>query len=47
MDDLIGKAPNVPALQDDRPVNEYFLMRRLQNPKYMERVWKRLLAHVG
>ena len=47
MDDLIGKAPNVPALQDDRPVNEYFLMRRLENPKYMERVWKRLLAPVG
>jgi hypothetical protein len=28
-DSLIQKAPSVEALSDDRPVNEYFLLRRL------------------
>jgi spermidine synthase len=28
LDDLIRQAPTVPALQDDRPVNEYYLLRR-------------------
>jgi spermidine synthase len=26
-DDLIGKGPGIPALQDDRPINEYYLLR--------------------
>ncbi|HET9406250.1 MAG TPA: fused MFS/spermidine synthase [Candidatus Sulfotelmatobacter sp.] len=44
---LIAKAPDVPALRDDRPVNEYFLLRRLQNPVYMQKLWQRFLAHTG
>jgi spermidine synthase len=47
LDSLIQQAPGVPALQDDRPVNEYFILRRVQNPDYMGRVWKRWLARVG
>ena len=27
LDSLIALAPNTPALQDDRPVNEYFFLR--------------------
>jgi spermidine synthase len=30
---LIARSPNTPALQDDRPVNEYFLLRDLFPPK--------------
>lgn len=29
LDQMIALAPNAPALQDDRPVNEYFVLRRL------------------
>jgi hypothetical protein len=28
LDRMISDAPNAPALQDDRPVNEYFALRR-------------------
>ena len=28
LDQMIAQAPQVPALQDDRPVNEYYLLRR-------------------
>ena len=28
LDELIRQAPSTPALQDDRPVNEYYLLRR-------------------
>jgi predicted membrane-bound spermidine synthase len=28
IDQLIAQAPNAPALQDDRPVNEYYLLRQ-------------------
>jgi spermidine synthase len=34
-DEMIGEAPNAPALQDDRPVNEYYAIRR--------RAYRRLL----
>ena len=44
--DLIHPAPDTPALQDDRPVNEYFVLRRLQDREYMRRWWKRLLLRV-
>jgi spermidine synthase len=47
LDSLIQKSPAVHALQDDRPVNEYFILRRVQDPDYMARVWKRWLARVG
>jgi spermidine synthase len=29
LDDLIRKSPGIPALQDDRPINEYYLLRNL------------------
>jgi hypothetical protein len=47
LESLIRQAPTVPAMQDDRPVNEYFILRRVQDPHYMGRVWKRWLARVG
>jgi len=47
LDGLIAQAPSVPALQDDRPVNEYFIMRRLHDPEYRRRMWNRFLARVG
>ena len=47
LDDLIGLAPGVPALQDDRPVNEYFVLRRLGNREYRKSMWRYLLARVG
>jgi hypothetical protein len=28
LDDLIRQNPGIPALQDDRPINEYYLLRR-------------------
>ena len=32
VDALIARAPKAPALQDDRPVNEYFILRRNNSP---------------
>jgi len=31
--ELIARSPDTPALQDDRPVNEYYLLRELFPPK--------------
>lgn len=42
---LIQQAPNVSALRDDRPVNEYFILRRLQEPNFWQVVLRRLLGH--
>jgi spermidine synthase len=47
LDGLIEQDPGVPALQDDRPVNEYFILRRVQDPEYRRKVWHRFLARVG
>jgi hypothetical protein len=47
LDEIIARAPNVPALQDDRPINEYFLLRRLEDRAYRQNKWKHLLARVG
>ena len=47
LDSLVGQAPTVPAMQDDRPVNEYFILRRIQDPHHMGKLWKRWLARVG
>jgi spermidine synthase len=41
--DLIARAPGVPALQDDRPVNEYFILRWLHNRENRDKVWKHFL----
>lgn len=43
---LIERAPDVIALQDDHPLNEYFILRRVQDSEYRRRVWHRLLAKV-
>jgi len=47
IDDLIGQDPEVPALQDNRPVNEYFVLRRLGNPQYVKGLWSYFLTRVG
>lgn len=47
LESLIKQAPAVQALQDDRPVNEYFILRRVEDPNYMSRLWERWLARVG
>jgi len=47
LDALIAPAPGVPALQDDRPVNEYYLVRRVLDPEYRHRVWAAFLARIG
>jgi spermidine synthase len=44
LDSLIQLAPGVPILQDDRPVNEYFLLRRLGSRSFFRTIWQRLLA---
>lgn len=47
IDNLISPAPGAPALQDNRPINEYFVLRRMGNPAYRKSVWRELLAKVG
>jgi len=46
LDGLIRQDPDAPTLVDDRPVNEYFFLRRLRNPKYIDATWKRFLKHL-
>jgi spermidine synthase len=46
LDGLIDKAPGVPPLQDDRPLNEYYILRRVQDPEYRRGVWLRILARL-
>jgi spermidine synthase len=41
LDALIQRAPNAPAMQDDRPLNEYFVVRRLRDPAFKLGVWRR------
>jgi len=44
---LIGRAPgNVPALQDDRPVNEYYILRSAQDPDFRRYIWERFLRTI-
>jgi len=47
LDALIHEAPNAPALQDDHPVNEYFLLRRLRDPAFQRVFLRRLLGRGG
>jgi spermidine synthase len=47
VDALIQGAPDVPALQDDRPVNEYYLLRRAGRADYRKRMWDQFLARIG
>jgi spermidine synthase len=44
LDGLIQQAPNAPALQDDHPVNEYFVLRRLRDPAFHRVALRRLLG---
>lgn len=41
---LIQQAPDAPVLQDDRPVNEYFIVRRLRDPEFERAALRRLLG---
>ncbi len=36
--DVINQAPNVPVLQDDRPVNEYYILRRIRLSGQRQRI---------
>ena len=44
LDALIQQDPNSPALQDDHPVNEYFVLRRLRDPAFQRALLSRLLG---
>jgi spermidine synthase len=44
LDSLTQQAPNAPALQDDHPVNEYFVLRRLRDPAFQRVALRRLLG---
>jgi len=47
LETLIERAPgNVPALQDDRPVNEYYILRSAQDPDFRRTIWQRLLRAI-
>ncbi len=41
LDELIAEAPGAPALQDDRPENEYYLLRRFLPQPWSQLVWRR------
>lgn len=44
VDQIIREDPKIPALQDDRPINEYFLLRRMRDQAYIGRLWRRFLT---
>jgi len=44
LDGLIQQAPSAPALEDDRPVNEYFLLRRLRDPGFQQSALRHLVG---
>ncbi len=44
---LIQGDPTVAALEDDRPVNEYFLLRKSRDPVFEERFWHVLWRNMG
>jgi hypothetical protein len=46
-DDLIRRAPGAAALQDNRPVNEYFMLRRLEDRQYLKNLWGYLLYRMN
>jgi spermidine synthase len=45
LDDMIAEAPNAPALQDDRPQNEYYAIRRRQAKAERARLERSKLGH--
>jgi hypothetical protein len=36
LDSLIAASPDTPALTDDRPINEYYLVRKLRHGQHPE-----------
>jgi hypothetical protein len=47
IESLIARASgSVPALQDDRPVNEYYILRSAQDPDYRRHIWQRFLVAI-
>jgi predicted membrane-bound spermidine synthase len=46
VDELIHAELGVPALDDDRPVNEYFLVRRFKRQDYWGKLWARFRERV-
>ena len=42
VEEIVRQSPQAHALHDDRPINEYFLLRRLHERDYLHRVWNRL-----
>ena len=42
VDKILQSVPNAPALRDDRPVNEFFLIRKLSQPNYWRQALRRL-----
>jgi hypothetical protein len=47
VDSLIRRTRgNVPALQDDRPVNEYYILRSVRDPDYRRYMWERFLRAI-
>jgi hypothetical protein len=47
LESVIQRAPGIPALQDDRPVNEYFLLRRFRDRDSREKLWQHILVRLG
>jgi spermidine synthase len=41
---IIQENPRVPAIRDDRPVNEYFLLHGLRDPIFWKKVGRRLVG---
>jgi|SRR5580704_1990099 spermidine synthase len=39
---IVQEDPQAPALRDDRPVNEYFLVRRLRDPRFLRTIEQRV-----
>jgi hypothetical protein len=37
LDSLMAASPDTPALTDDRPINEYYLVRKLSHDRHPER----------
>lgn len=45
MDTLTHQYADLPVMQDDHPVNEYFILRRLRDPEFRQMLWQYLFRH--
>jgi predicted membrane-bound spermidine synthase len=41
---IVQQDPEAPALQDDRPINEYFLIRRLSDPQFIKTIKRQVFS---